>query len=79
MLIQWTFAACINVDVDEIFEVIAPSPFPPHSLFPPPTVPHSNYVPIYDDIMTPTSYSLIHTLGMRMGGSDSDWRESEKY
>ncbi len=36
-----------------------PSPFPPHSLFLPPTVPHFNYVPFQDDITTSTSYSLI--------------------
>ncbi len=32
-------------------------PLPPHSLFPPPTVPQSNYAPFYDDITTPTSLS----------------------
>jgi hypothetical protein len=43
-----------------------PSPFPPHSLFLPPMVPHFNHVPFYDDITTPTSYSpiqLYHTIG----------------
>ncbi len=36
----------------------------PHSLFPPPTVPQSNYAPFYDDITTPTSLSsaqYVHT------------------
>jgi hypothetical protein len=35
-------------------------PPPPHSLFPPPTVPQSNYAPFYDDITTPTSLSSAH-------------------
>jgi hypothetical protein len=47
----WSQGAC---------KLTSPFPFPPHSLFPPPTVPHFNYVPFYDDIMTSTSYSLIH-------------------
>jgi hypothetical protein len=33
---------------------------PPHSLFPPPTVPQSNYAPFYNDITTPTSLSSAH-------------------
>jgi hypothetical protein len=36
-------------------------PPPPHSLFPPPTVPQSNYAPFYDDTTTPTSLSLAQT------------------
>ncbi len=38
---------------------LTPYPFTPHSHFPPQPVPHSNYVPFYDDITTSTSYSLI--------------------
>jgi hypothetical protein len=44
----WSQVAC---------KLTSPSLFPPHSLFPPPTDPQSNYAPIYDDITTPTSLS----------------------
>jgi hypothetical protein len=45
----WSQVAC---------KLTSPSPFPPHSLFPPPTVPQFNYAPFYDNITTPTSLSL---------------------
>ncbi len=37
-------------------------PPPPHTLFPPTTVPQFNYAPIYGDITTPTSLSSAHVL-----------------
>ncbi len=51
----WSQVAC---------KLTSPSPNPPHSLFPPPTVPQSNYAPLYDDITTPTSFSPAQVLLM---------------
>ncbi len=56
-----------------VCKLTSPSPFPPHSLFPPPTVPHSNYAPFYDDITTPTSLSTAHRVSLHCSGVGLYW------
>jgi hypothetical protein len=52
----WSQVAC---------KLTSPNPFPPHSLFLPPTVPQFNYAPFYDDITTPTSQDYSWTLNFQ--------------
>jgi hypothetical protein len=67
LLLTWNHSfACGATPVHSGPRLLVNWPPPPLSLpIPfscPPTVPHSNYVPFYNDITTPTSYSLIQFL-----------------